>query len=454
MGEVRYCTTEDGVRIAYSLEGGGPPLVICPWLIESFSLDDLLSRWPDFLRVLGEGRTLVRFDSRGTGLSERAPADISHDSFVCDLEAVVAAAGLERLALMGSTASGPLAISYTRRNPERVSSLILYGTYACMGDFFTKEFVTSYAQMAQANWDMAAQVMADLGSRKEFPEESLRWKEVFMRSVTGEMMARLMVDRYEHADLTPILPEIMVRTLILHRRDDSAIPFANAQKLASLIPNARLVPLAGETHDLAMGDWELIAREMDAFLAEDEVLSAASHEPAPVAGFRTILFTDIVSHTSMMHRLGDAAGRDVLRDHERITREVLKAHAGAEVKTMGDGFMASFASVTRGMECAIDLQRAFAQRNESASEPLQIRVGLNAGEPIEEEGPDGRADLFGEVVILASRIAAQADGGEILASLGVRELCAGKGFLFADRGEVVLRGFEDPVRVYEVHWRA
>ncbi len=163
----------------------------------------------------------------------------------------------------------------------------------------------------------------------------------------------------------------------------------------------------------------------------------------------------------MMRRLGDAKGREVLREHERITREVLKEHGGAEVKTMGDGFMASFTSVTRALECAMALQRAFAEYNAGVGaqpaaplrEPLQIRIGLNAGEPIEEEGPDGRADLFGEMVILAARIAAQAEGGEVLASLAVRELCAGKGFLFADRGEMVMRGFEDPVRVFQVRWQ-
>ena len=148
--------------------------------------------------------------------------------------------------------------------------------------------------------------------------------------------------------------------------------------------------------------------------------------------------------------------------------------------------MASFGSVTRAVECAIALQRAFAERNASfpahpealegraeekppahgsraspragrgvgeSTEPIVIRIGLNAGEPIEEEGPDGRSDLFGSTVILAARIAAQAQGGEILASLAVRELCAGKGFLFADTGEVTLKGFEEPARRFEVSWR-
>ncbi|GAG10376.1 unnamed protein product, partial [marine sediment metagenome] len=137
-----------------------------------------------------------------------------------------------------------------------------------------------------------------------------------------------------------------------------------------------------------------------------------------------------------------------LRAHERIVREALRAHGGSEVKSLGDGFMTSFSSGTRALECAIAMQRAFAEHNESAEEPLRVRIGLNAGEPIAEE-----RDLFGMTVILAARIAAKAAGGEILAANVVRELAAGKGFLFSDQGEVALRGFEDPVRLYEVRWR-
>jgi class 3 adenylate cyclase len=163
---------------------------------------------------------------------------------------------------------------------------------------------------------------------------------------------------------------------------------------------------------------------------------------------QTVLFTDIVGHTEMMQRLGDTKGRDVLREHERITRETLKAHGGTEVKTMGDGFMASFGSVTSAMECAIALQRAFAEHTESMPEPLHVRVGLNAGEPIEEDG-----DLFGAMVILASRIAAKAGAGEILIPEPVCHLLSGKTFTFSDRGEYEMKGFDDAVRLYEVRWQ-
>jgi class 3 adenylate cyclase len=168
--------------------------------------------------------------------------------------------------------------------------------------------------------------------------------------------------------------------------------------------------------------------------------------------FHTILFTDIERHGDLLRALGDQVGRGLLREHERITREALKAHGGSEVKSMGDGFLASFGSAQKALECAIDLQRALhaeALGGEMEGMPngLRIRVGINAGEPIAEDD-----DLFGTSVIAAARVAAMAEGGEILVANVVRELVAGKGFLFTDRGEQALRGLEDPVRIWQLRW--
>jgi len=138
----------------------------------------------------------------------------------------------------------------------------------------------------------------------------------------------------------------------------------------------------------------------------------------------------------------------VLRTHNAILRDALQAHGGSERKHTGDGIMPSFASASRALECAIAMQRALASHNESAEEPIRVRVGLNAGEPVAEE-----KDLFGTAVQLAARICAHAEPGQILVPIVVRELAAGKKFLFADLGETALRGFEDPVRLYEVRWR-
>ncbi len=183
------------------------------------------------------------------------------------------------------------------------------------------------------------------------------------------------------------------------------------------------------------------------FLGLEVLAKAPPRRPGDAGGLITVLFTDVEGSTALTQRLGDARARDLLREHERIVREALKAHGGSEVKTMGDGFMASFSSATKALECAIAMQRAFAQHNESAEEPIKVRVGLNAGEPIAED-----EDLFGTAVNLAARIAAKADAGKIVASDVVRQLVAGKDFLFSDLGETEMRGFEDPVRLYELRW--
>jgi class 3 adenylate cyclase len=245
------------------------------------------------------------------------------------------------------------------------------------------------------------------------------------------------------------LPEVKTPTLVVHRRQVLFPTADEAMNLASRIPNALLAALEGAALAPYLGDMEAVTSAIDEFLGGE----TAAEAKLPEAGaFRTVLFTDVEGSTALTRRLGDAKARTLLREHERIVREALKSHGGAEVKTIGDGFMASFSSATRALECSIAMQRAFAERNESAEEPVRVRIGLNAGEPIAEEDPDGRSDLFGTAVNLAARICGHAEAGQILAPIVVRELAAGKQFLFADLGETALRGFEDPVRIYEVRW--
>jgi class 3 adenylate cyclase len=240
--------------------------------------------------------------------------------------------------------------------------------------------------------------------------------------------------------------EIRAPVLLLHSIGDEA-ESAVARQMASAISNCRVLAIPrlgyGASAEGLGGPYpnEVGLTAVLDFIAAPE---KAEVEVQPDVGLRTILFTDLVDHTQMMTRLGDEKGREVLREHERITREALAAHGGSEVKTMGDGFMASFTSVTNAVGCAIDLQRAF-EGNETG---LRVRIGLNAGEPIEDEG-----DLFGSTVILAARIASIAEAGEILVSDVIRQLLSGKAFLFNDRGEHPVKGFEDPVRVFAVRWQ-
>src|SRR5439155_14565754 len=272
------------------------------------------------------------------------------------------------------------------------------------------------------NWQMAARMFGDMGGSREEAETALATGKVIEESTGGAFVA-MFTEQNMALDVQPLLGQLPARSLLLYRVDDSVVRLAVGQALAAAIPNARLVPLQGKTHGAFSGNWERVVGVITEFLDEDRETRALIVAPPPPTAsgstFRTVLFTDLVGHTDMMSRLGDERGRAVLREHERITREVLKANGGNEVKTMGDGFMASFGSVTRAVECAVALQRAFAERE---GEPLNVRGGLNAGEPIEEDG-----HLFGATVILASRIAAKAEGGEILVADTVRGLCSGKG---------------------------
>jgi class 3 adenylate cyclase len=184
-----------------------------------------------------------------------------------------------------------------------------------------------------------------------------------------------------------------------------------------------------------------MANAIAEFIGFPPSFAAAPHGTSSLV---TILFTDMEGSTSQTQRLGDAAAQDVLRTHNKVIREALKEHGGSEIKHTGDGVMASFGSAKGALECAVAIQRGLAERDT----PIPVRIGLNAGEPVAED-----ADLFGSSVQLAARVCAKAEAGQILVSNVVRELAMGKGFLFSDIGDIVLKGFEDPVRLYEVPWR-
>ncbi|MCH7812019.1 MAG: adenylate/guanylate cyclase domain-containing protein [Chloroflexi bacterium] len=446
---IQYAKTEDGVSIAYSTIGGGEgtPLVempLTPW--SHIQMQSQLPAWLRYTDRLSEKRMLVRYDPRGSGLSDRHLPDYSLDSLVLDLEAIVAAVGLDRFALISLFFSGPLAITYAARHPEQLSHLLLWCTYASGREYADLPAVKAFQALRKQDWEIYTQTGAHafLGWAAA---EHARWYAEYMQKSTTQEAAAAFYEANEQFETTPLLAQLRTPTLVMHRRDFTFPGVDAARTLASRIPNAYLTILDGASAAPFLEDSESVVRAISEFVGEGEE-SATQPEPPEAGAFRTILFTDIEQSTALTQRLGDARARAVLRNHERITREALKEHGGSEVKTMGDGFMASFSSATKALECAIATQRAFAKHNESAEEPIQVRIGLNAGEPIAEED-----DLFGTAVITAARIAAKAQGGEILTSDTVRQIVAGKDFLFSDRGAVELRGFEDPVRLYEVRWR-
>ena len=444
--QLRFCTSADGTRIAYYILGQGPPRVsVAPWMVDG---EKNLER-PEgraFSETLAEGRRFVWFDRRGVGASQRDVDDVSLAAQVADLTAVIDSLKLERFDLVASENGAAVSVTYAAHHPEQVSRMVLWAPNIYGADVATAEAFRSLIDLIRSNWTLARRSMASL-TFPNGPVEEQRWVSRYIREVVSPEIAAKYLEFTAYLDARPAAAQVSAPTLILQRRGQHNVPLVASRGAAAVIPNARFVALEGEVSIMYLGDQAAVLEQIKGFLDE-----GSAPEPAPEApeasAFRTILFTDVEGSTSLTQRLGDAKSRELLREHERMVREALRPHDGSEVKTMGDGFMVSFGSATKALECAIAIQRASAQHNQSAQEPIEVRIGLNAGEPIAEE-----EDLFGTAVIMAARIASRATGGEILASNVIRELVAGKDFLFADRGEIALRGFEDPVRLREVRWR-
>ena len=447
--QIRFCTTTDGVRIAYATVGEGPPLVATPWGWLSIRYQLESTYGGRFYEALTQRYLVVCYERRGIGLSDRERTDFTLEADVQDLETVVDHLHLRRFALLGNFHLGPTAIAYAARHSQKVSRLILYGTYACGGQMTRDDVKLSITAMMRSHWGIASRTIADLTAAGAEGEMLERIAHMYRSSATGEMAASLLEMAYK-TDVVELLPKVKAPTLVVHRQGDRAVPFGLSRELTSLLPNARLATLEGIIHWPWLGDTDSVVKAITEFLDEErKPARRKSRTAAALAGPVTILFTDMESSTAITQRLGDANAQEILRTHNTIVREALKAHDGSEIKHTGDGIMASFAASSHALECAVAIQRAVAAYVEEHPEvPLGVHIGLNAGEPIAED-----EDLFGTAVQLAARIRDQAEGGEILASDVVRQLVAGKGFLFADRGEVALRGFEDPVRLYEVRWQ-
>jgi class 3 adenylate cyclase/pimeloyl-ACP methyl ester carboxylesterase len=446
---IKYALTGDGVSIAYWHVGEGTPFI---WPTGGMATSSLRSwRTPegrDLIERVAASRMIVRYDARGFGNSQVGAADFSLDARVQDLAAVVDRLDADRVDLCAYIESGPAVLAYAAAHPERVAHLVLWGTSARGVRWLSEDAAALVTQLIPIDFELAAAamtaaIMRSLGidSRQQEFAETMR------ESITPESAATILDPH--RLDVTHLLGEIRAPTLILHRRGVKEPSMAVVQDVAARIPNARLVILDGDSSVPYVGDADQLIAAIHEFLGDGHIAAIGRTRAAP-GGVVTILSTDLVGHTEMMQRLGDERGRQVLREHERITRDLLRKFGGAEVKSMGDGFLASFASVTAAMDCAIALQRAMSAVKLPAPldrGELGVRCGLNAGEPIEDDG-----DLFGSAVIMASRIAAKAGAGEILIPEPLRHLLTGKSYAYDDRGETMLKGFEDAVRLYEVRW--
>ncbi len=453
---IRYVHTGDGVSIAYTVFGQGPPLCYAfagPGL-SFFEFEWKLPSLVEQYEVMAQERTIIRFDWRNTGLSSRGVEDVGCAAHISDLLALQDHLGFERMALRVHGSAG-VAIRFAATHPERVSALVLSSPSVAVADRppnpGTKPSVTQQILgiAAGADWRLFTRLLS-ASLFGWYGEEAAWLAECAEKGTTAaDFFAAVAATGAE--PISGFTENVRCPTLIMQRRDppnyfydrvDPDSHLADSRMLSRDLPNARLVILEGSSMMMTTDPASTTGLLM--FLREVDPAEATSTDTQGPATVRTIVFTDIEGHTEMMQRLGDEKGREVLREHERITRSALAAHGGGEVKTMGDGFLASFASPQRALDCAIALQRAFAAE---PGEPLSVRIGINAGEPIAEE-----SDLFGSSVIAAARIAAQATGRQVLVSDVVRQLVAGKGFRFTDSGERVLKGMHEPVRVWELDW--
>jgi pimeloyl-ACP methyl ester carboxylesterase/class 3 adenylate cyclase len=436
--ETRYADS-DGVSIAYRVHGDGPlDLVLVPGFVSQV---ELLWEEPEvarFLRRLTSFARVVVFDKRGQGLSDRPGRPPTLEESMDDLKAVVEAAGFERPALFGISEGGPMSALYAATYPDDISGLVLFGTFARMlkaPDFpsgIPEEALDRWGAVIRRDWGKAVGLDLWAPTRIGDPEFE-RWWARLLRQGTSPAGAIALMDLYREMDTRAILPAIDVPTLVLHRADDRMVPAAQGRYLAESIPGARYVELPGEDHLPFSGDVDGLLDEVEEFLVGSR--GARESERA----LATILFTDIVGSTAKAAELGDRDWRALLERHDAAVRRQLTLHRGREVKTMGDGFLATFDGPARAIRCAS------AVRDEVAGLGIEVRAGIHTGE-VELIGDD----VGGMAVNIGARIGALADPGEVLVSSTVRELVVGSGLEFAERGVEKLKGAPGEWRLFAI----
>ena len=443
--ELGFCTTSDGVSIAYATVGEGSPLVYATGWPGHLSSEWETPHSRALIEDLAQGVTLIRYDMRGSGLSDREPGELSFENWVIDLEAVVDHLKLESFALLGlGFLAGPICIAYSAAHPERVSHLIMSEGYMRGEELMTPErgktmvdYISLYGfPVTVGSGDQSVEELRAIQDVSKIQNQAASLE------VQGEL-ARNMLS----VDVSSLVDKISVPTLIMHGPDENIVPFRLGRNLAAAIPQAKFVAF-DESLSAPWLQQERITKELRRFLGV-EVEVKPKPAPVPTADVYTIMFTDIESSTGLTQSLGDAKAQEVLHTHNDIVRDALRAHNGKEIKHTGDGIMASFSSSSGALSCAVAIQQAVVAHSEANPDtPLAVYIGLNAGEPIAEDN-----DLFGTAVQLAQRLCDHAEPGQIVAADVVRQLAAGKDFLFSDLGETELRGFEDPVKLWELRWQ-
>jgi class 3 adenylate cyclase len=438
--ETRYAKSGD-VNIAYQVVGDGPfDLVHVPPFVSNLEL-----QWEDpderrYFERLASFSRLIMFDKRGTGLSDRV-AVATLEERMDDLRAVMDAAGSQRAAVYGGSEGGALSILFTATYPQRVSALVLYGAYPRMAwapdypDGIPEEMWAEGLRQFEENWGRGQEgglplwaLAPDRADDPVFRRAHGRWERL-----SASPGAAVAIQRMIHEiDVRYLLPAIRVPTLVVYRTAD-VHHAVGSRYLGAHIPGARVVELPGNTYFPHLGDQDAILDEIEEFL------TGVRPVHVPDRALATVLFTDIVSSTERAAALGDDEWTRILDHHDAVAASEVDRHRGRRIKTTGDGMLATFDGPARAVRCAQAICGAVRPLG------LEVRAGLHTGE-IELRGDD----IGGIAVHIGQRVSGLAGPGEVLVSSTVKDLVAGSGITFSDRGFHALKGVPDEWRVFAV----
>jgi pimeloyl-ACP methyl ester carboxylesterase len=435
--EINYAKSGD-VHIAYRVFGAGPrDLVLIPGTLSHAELywdfpvnQYLLKRLTSFARV-------IVFDKRGQGLSDRV-GEQTLEERIGDVRAVMDSAGSARATIFGWSEGGPMSLMFAATYPERISALILCGSFASIRGGprdVSPERWEMFLHHIETEWGKGVLVPINAPSRRN-DQTFLEWFGRLERaSASPGSIVALMRANYD-IDVRHVLPAIQAPTLILHRVGDKTVPVESGRYLAQHIGGARYVELPGDDHLLQAFDAETLELLIDEI---EEFVTGARHGPEPDRVLVTVMFTDIVSSTERAAAVGDRRWRQLLEGYVGMARQQLERFRGREIDVAGDGLFAIFDGPARAIRCACAIRDAVHQLG------LEVRAGLHTGE-CEVAG----AKVSGIAVHTGARIAAAAQPQEVLVSGTVKDLVAGSGIRFADRGTHVLKGVPDNWRLFAV----
>lgn len=427
MPEIRYAKSGD-VSVAYSVFGDGPlDLVVVPGFISHAEL-----AWDDpgirrFFERLASFARVIPFDKRGTGLSDRGVAH-TIDDYANDINAVMDAAGSKQAAVFGMSEGASAALLHAATFPERVTALALYGGYARIAwadDYpigVPVEGLRQTAEYISERWGTGVSLGAWAPSVAH-DDHYRRWWAQFQRLSASPRDVRSIIGAYEFVDVRPALSLISAPTLVVHRKGDRMVPVEMGRYIADHVAGAKFVELEGSDHFF----W---TQGPDALLDEvEEFLTGARRSPEPTRKLATVLFTDIVASTELASSLGDRAWRDLLERHDAMIRRALDRFSGREIKTTGDGFLATFDSPTAA------IRAGEAIKGGATGIGCEVRVGIHTGE-IEIIGED----VGGIAVHIARRVADLAGAGQLFVSPTVPGVVVGSGIEFTSQGSHTLKG--------------